>query len=217
MTDRFIHFYFDPISPYVWLASTQLERISQHSGLEIVVKPILFAGLLKANQHKGPAEIEVKRIYTFTDVLRRATAYGLEVQGPPVHPFNPLLALRTAIAIEDNHLRLQYAKQLLDAIWVTGLDITLEQNIERVSKECNIDSEWLIASAQNPQIKQKLIDSTQAAIELGIFGVPTFRVDDQIFWGDDRIDELLRYVDGEIIDQQKLKQILDRSVAIKNM
>ena len=216
MTDRHIEFYFDPVSPYVWLASTQLDRIRQQSNLEIVAKPILFAGLLKANEHKGPAEIEVKRIYTFTDVLRRAATYGLEVQGPPHHPFNPLLGLRTSIAIEDNRKRLQYARQLLDATWGKGKDIAVEQNIKQIATGCDIDPEWLVSCAQNPKIKQKLIDETQFAIELGVFGVPTFRVDDQIFWGDDRINELLRYLDGETIDQQKLEQILSTSEAIKS-
>jgi len=210
MTDKKIEFYFDPISPYVWLASTQLDRIKQQTNLDIIVKPILFAGLLKANDHKGPAEIPAKRVYTFTDVLRRAAHYGLDINGPPSHPFNPLLGLRTAIAIEDNQRRLRYAKSLVDAAWVEGADITVEQTIIDVAKTSEIDPQWLLACARMPQIKQKLVDATQAAIDLGIFGVPTFRVDDQLFWGDDRIDELFRYLNGDRIDKTKLDEILSR-------
>ena len=207
---RHIEFYFDPVSPYVWLASTQLERIKKHSGFEIIVKPILFAGLLKANDHKGPAEIPAKRRYIFTDILRRAASYGLEVQGPPTHPFNPLLALRTSISIEDNETRLKFAKLLLDAVWVEGKDITRERNIRDLAKACDLDPEWLLSCAQNLETKQKLAGATQAAIELGIFGVPTFRINEQIFWGDDRIDELIRYLNGHTIDETKLENILSR-------
>lgn len=208
--ERVIEFYFDPVSPYVWLASTQLDRIRQHSDLEIVIKPILFAGLLKANDHKGPAEIPAKRNYTFTDVLRRAASYGLNVQGPPYHPFNPLLPLRTSIAIKDNETRTKYAQQLLEAAWVKGKDITQQRIISEIAEICALDPQWLLSSAQNSEIKQKLINATGAALELGVFGVPTFRVDDQLFWGEDRIDELIKYLNGHTIDKAKLENILSK-------
>ncbi len=211
-----IEFYFDPISPYVWLAATQLERIKQHTNLQIVLKPILFAGLLKAHEHKGPAEIPAKRIYTFTDVLRRATSYGLDVKGPAYHPFNPLLALRTSIAIKDDETRLKYAVLLLDAAWAKGEDITQVQTIQEIAKQCQLDPEWIVSCAQDVQIKQQLADATDQAIALGIFGVPTFRIDNQLFWGDDRINEMLRYIDGQHIDETILSDLLDRTSGAKN-
>ena len=207
---RVIEFYFDPVSPYVWLASTQLDRIRKHSNLKIVIKPILFAGLLKANNHKGPAEIPAKRNYTFTDVLRRAASYDLDMQGPPYHPFNPLLALRTSIAIEDDETRFKYSRLLLDAAWVRGKDITQQLTINNIAEICDLDPQWLLSCSQDSKIKQKLVNATEAALELGVFGVPTFRVDDQIFWGEDRIDELIKYLNGHNIDKDKLENILNR-------
>ena len=86
-----VTFYFDPISPYSWLASKALGRIAEVAG-EIAFQPVLFAGLLNAHGQRGPAEIAAERRYMFRDVLREATRAGLPFAGPPGHPFNSLQA-----------------------------------------------------------------------------------------------------------------------------
>ena len=209
-----IEFYCDPISPYAWLASTRLDEIEQKTGADIIVKPILFGGLLKAHGNIGPAEIPAKRTYTFRDVMRRANALGQPMESVPNHPFNPLLALRICTAIEDNAQRCKVTLTLLNAAWSNGRDITVEQEVREIVASCGLDADWAIASASDPRIKQALIDNTSAAVEQGIFGVPTFKVDDQIFWGEDRISELLNYMDGQRIDEAKLQEILSREAAI---
>lgn len=209
-----IVFYFDPISPYAWLASTQIERLSSESGLPVIAKPVLFAGFLKAHGHKGPAEIPAKREYTFRDVLRRAASYGLTVEGPPEHPFNPLLALRTSIAITDDEHRLRYAQSIMHAAWGAGHDITQEVVVHRVLDECGIDATSVLAAASTPEVKQSLIKVTEHAIHLGMFGVPCFVYEGQVFWGDDRIDELLQCIEGQKIDENKLARILARGSAV---
>ena len=109
-----IEFYCDPISPYAWLASSRLDEIELNTHTKIIVKPILFAGLLNAHGNIGPAEITAKRIYTFRDVMRRANTLGLAMESVPNHPFNPLLALRICTAIEDDLERREVAVALLD-------------------------------------------------------------------------------------------------------
>ncbi len=208
-----IEFFFDPISPYAWLASTQLGRISNATGLPLVARPILFAGLLNAHGHTGPAEIPAKRNYLFRDVLRRAQAYNLAVQCPPNHPFNPLLALRICTAIVEDSRRLELSCAIMNAAWGEGLDITDPQVVGRVVEACELDKEWAIGMAADKRIKQALIDNTAQAVEQGIFGVPNFRVAQQNFWGEDRIDDLLRFCSGQTIDEEKLARILAREPA----
>ena len=90
--------YFDPVSPYAWLASATLARIDD-AGVAVVLVPVLFAGLLNAHGNIGPAEMPAKRRYLFRDVMREAARRGLPFAGPPGHPFNPLLALRMCTAL----------------------------------------------------------------------------------------------------------------------
>ena len=212
-TADYIEFYFDPISPYAWLASTRLEEIEQKTGVGVIVKPILFAGLLKAHGNIGPAEIAAKRVYTFRDVMRRANALGQTLESVPNHPFNPLLALRVCTAIKDDAKRREVALALFHAGWSLGADITDEATVHSVVLDCGLDADQAIASTSDPAVKQALIDNTNAAIELGLFGVPTFRVGTEIFWGEDRISELLNYMHGERIDEAKLQNILAREAA----
>ena len=77
-----VTFFFDPVSPYAWLASKELRRI-EAAGLTVNAQPVLFAGLLNAHGSKGPAEIPAKRLYTFRDVVRIAAQRGLTFRGPP--------------------------------------------------------------------------------------------------------------------------------------
>jgi len=210
-----IDFFFDPISPYAWLASTQLDRLAAETNLTIVAKPILFAGLLKAHGHKGPAEITAKREYTFADVMRRAASYGLQIEGPPAHPFNPLLALRAAIAIEDDVQRMRFAKTIMHSAWSEGEDITEPGTVQRALELCEIDAETILSATTSSEVKQSLIEATEHAIKLGVFGVPSFIYNEQLFWGDDRIDDLLRVVKGQTINEDKLATILARGSAVQ--
>ena len=209
-----IEFYCDPISPYAWLASSRLDEIQLNTHTHVIVKPILFAGLLKAHGNIGPAEIEAKRVYTFRDVMRRAKDLALPMESVPNHPFNPLLALRICTAIEDDAVRRKVAVTLFDAAWSKGRDITVESDVREIVASCGLDADWAITASNDPIVKQALVDNTNAAIELGIFGVPTFRFNDQIFWGEDRIREMLSYINGQRIDEAKLQEILAREAAV---
>src|SRR5580704_13383371 len=117
-------FYFDFISPYAYLAWTQIHAIASRHCCEVVPKPILFAALLDANGQKGPAEIPSKRIYTFKDVIRSAARLGVPLAAPASHPFNPLLALRVASAEIDVQRRRPLIDALFTATWVESVDVS---------------------------------------------------------------------------------------------
>lgn len=204
-----VTFYFDPISPYAWLASKALGRIEEIGG-ELLFQPVLFAGLLNAHGTKGPAEIEAKRQYIFRDVLREATRAGLPFRGPPGHPFNPLQALRMCLAIGEAGPRRRFSLALMAACWEQGADISNAEVLKRLANELGLDGEALDVLARQPAIKVQLAAATEQAIEDGIFGVPTFKVGQELFWGADRVHSLLRYLQGARIDEAALAVILAR-------
>jgi 2-hydroxychromene-2-carboxylate isomerase len=204
-----VRYYFDPISPYVWLSAGAIDRI-EAAGARVVVEPVLFAAMLGAHGQKGPAEIEAKRAYTFRDVMRQAARQGLAFTGPPGHPFNPLAALRMCIAIEAQADRRRFALALLAACWENGEDISDAQVLARIANACELDGEALLAASQQTAIKQRLAADTERAIADGVFGVPTFRYGDELFWGGDRVDALLWRLSGNDIDEEKLAAFLAR-------
>ncbi len=214
-TSGTIDFYFDPISPYAWLACTRLATLQAKTGRTLIAHPVLFAGLLNAHGNLGPAEIPAKRAYIFRDVLRRADRLGLQAECPPQHPFNPLLALRVCTAFSEPTQRLRLAIALCAAAWEKGLDISQIDQVHTVITRCGLDADWALAQAQDATLKQTLIDTTAAAAQRGIFGVPTFQLDGQIFWGEDRIDDLIHSANGRSIDEAKLADVLARRAAVQ--
>jgi 2-hydroxychromene-2-carboxylate isomerase len=202
-----VEFWFDPISPYAWLAARSLARL-EGAGLRLRFMPVLFAGLLEAHGNIGPAELPAKRSYTFRDVMREAARRGLPFAGPPGHPFNPLAALRMCTALEDEDARRTLALALMAACWEGGEDISDAAVLARLADDAGFDGAALLERAVTPAVKQALAAATDAAIAEGIFGVPTFRVDGELFWGGDRIETLMWRLDGGGIDEAQLARFL---------
>lgn len=204
-----VTFYFDPVSPYSWLASKALARIDA-AGSDLLFQPVLLAGVLNAHGQRGAAEIAAKRRYIFRDVLREATRAGLAFKGPPVYPFHSLQALRMCLAVNDTAARRRFSLAVLDACWEQGRDIGDMTVLKRIGFECELDGEAVGAAARQASIKVQLAADTEQAIQAGVFGVPTFQVGSELFWGADRVHSLLRYLQGARIDEAALSGMLER-------
>jgi 2-hydroxychromene-2-carboxylate isomerase len=210
---RQLDFWFDPISPYAWLAARSLSRLEDagvRPPVQVRFVPVLFAGLLKAHGNLGPAEVPAKRLYLFRDVMREAARRGLPFAGPPGHPFNPLAALRMCTAVQDDEQRRALALALMAACWEGGEDISDTAVLARLGDDAGFDGQDLLARAATPEVKQALAAATEAAILGGVFGVPTYRLDGELFWGGDRIEALLWRLDGGVIDEDRLAEFLAR-------
>lgn len=207
-----IDFWFDPISPYAWIAGRQLHRLDE-VGAEVRVRPVLFAALLNAHGNVGPAEIPAKRAHTFRDVVRTAARLGLPLEGPPAHPFNPLKALRMCASLDAEAARRRLALALMDATWSRGEDLESETTLARIADALGLPGEALVAGTSDAAVKKRLADATSEALALGVFGVPTFVLDGELFWGSDRFDDLLLRVAGQRLDEDKLSRMLARPAA----
>ena len=177
----------DFISPYAWLAQAGLDRMTDRP--EIEIKPVLFAGLLNHWEHKGPAEIPAKKVFTFKYVKWIADRDGVDLNMPPNHPFNPIKALRLAIVLGATH---DVMMQIFRAIWVDGHLPDNEAGWAGIKAATNCtDADDLIAS---PEVKDSLLSNGEEAIKRGVFGVPTFCVDDELFWGADAMEMMQDYL-----------------------
>jgi len=191
-----IRFYFDFISPYAFLAWTQIRKISEGHRLEPV--PVLFAALLDKNGQKGPAEIPPKRRYLFKDVARKAWRYRVNVLPPPAHPFNPLTALRVVGAIEDAAVKERAIDALYMAAWTKRTAIDSPEAVGRVVDEAGLPG-GLVEAGGTQAAKDQLRASTDAAIAENVFGVPTMIVNgSELFWGTDSLVDLEAFLKGDL-------------------
>ncbi len=195
MAEKVLSFYFDYISPYAYLAWHRLQTFAPEHGLRVAVQPTLFAALLNAHGHKGPGEIAPKRAYMFKDCARLAAGRGLPFEPPASHPFNPLPSLRASLLDMDEAMRVKLVTRLYAATWAEGRDVGSAAVVAELCAGLGIPDAR--ARLAEPALKRRLREATEGAIELGVFGVPTFVVDTELFWGNDSFPHLERFLAGE--------------------
>lgn len=191
-----IQFFFDFVSPYSYLAWTQIERLATEQGMTVHPSPALLAGILDAHGTLGPAEVPARREYFIKDVVRIAERFGVPFDLPPAHPFNPLLALRVSLQVESRAQRRALVDALFRAAWVHGQDLS-DRLVVASALELVGLSPQMIGQAQAEEAKRRLHAQTDLAISLGIFGVPTMVAGSELFFGCDSLPHLERFLRGE--------------------
>ena len=207
--------YFDFVSPYAYLQFEAYPELVQSAEL----RPVLFAGLLNYWGSKGPAELPAKRLQTYRYTYWQAGQHGIEMRYPPAHPFNPIHALRLAIALD---CRYDAIKTIFEFIWMEGRSVADEWPalLERLA--LSVAAADAMISAQ--RVKDALAANGRQAIDRGVYGVPTFdalreRADasgvttGELFWGLDATDMLLDYLeDPGVFDDPEMRRIANLPV-----
>jgi len=177
-----ITFWFDPISPFAYLAFEYLPQALEGCSYAVTYRPLLFAGLLAHWGQKGPAEIEPKRAWTFRHVAWWAHQHGIAIETPATHPFNPLPLLRLATACGPNR---RVVEAVMRHVWIGGGDAGDAARVAALAQ--------VLAPGRDPsstEVKSELRAATAEAIARGVFGVPTFELDGRLFWGVDALPML---------------------------
>ena len=183
-------FYVDFISPDAYLAFHALPKALEGLSYQVRYQPILFGAVLQHHGQLGPAEIPAKRLWTYRQVLWLAQQQGCSLRMPASHPYNPLGLLRLATACDaQGHPNRHVCEQLFEHVWGEGLEAADPQRQavlqERLAPPRDPNSE---------EVKAQLREATQAAIDAGVFGVPSILVDDKLFWGQDALPMLRDYL-----------------------
>ena len=180
---RRLIFHFDVISPFAYLAFERLPQVLEGCSYEVEYRPVLFAALLKAHAHKGPAEIEPKRQWTFRHVHWLAHQHGVVLDTPAQHPFSPLALLRLLLATaEDGRPNRRAVEAAFRHVWVGGNDANDPQRLAALRAT--------LAPERDPEseaVKAGLRSNSEVAVSAGLFGVPTITFDDHHFWGLDAL------------------------------
>ena len=188
-----ITFYLDFISPYAYLAFEALPKQLMGISHRVEYRPILFGAVLNHHGHMGPAEIPGKREWTYRQVLWQAKQMGIPLEMPLTHPFNPLSLLRLAVASSDDGAPNRYVcETIFRHVWQGG---KAADDVERFAKL--MEGLAPKRDVQVPDVKNQLKNNTEQAIAKGVFGVPTFAIDDKLFWGLDALPMLRQYIEKD--------------------
>jgi 2-hydroxychromene-2-carboxylate isomerase len=176
-----VDWYFDFVSPYSYISLYRLKEIPA----QVAYKPVLFAGLLNHWGQKGPAEIPAKRQWTYRWCTWWARELGIPFRFPAEHPFNPLQHLRLALACKCEAVAV---KRIFDSLWMSGAGAS--EGFARLCRDLQVDPSAL----DDPQLKSLLRENTEQAAARGVFGVPSFVADGEVFWGADAIEFLQAFL-----------------------
>jgi 2-hydroxychromene-2-carboxylate isomerase len=201
--------YFDFISPFSYLQSERLAALGPR--IAVRYRPVLFAALLDANGHKGPAEIPGKRAFTYRFVVWQARRLGIALKFPHEHPFNPLSLLRLAIVCD---CRPDAVQRIFRFVWRDGRLPDLPIEWAELTHDLGVaDADARIA---DPDVKETLRRNTDEAIARGVFGVPTLAVGSELFWGVDATQMALDYArNGGRYDDPEYARVGDLPVGAR--
>jgi len=185
VTTTDIDWYFDFVSPYSYL---QCERLGSLA-VAVRPRPLVFAALLTHWGQKGPAEMPSKRTFIYRQVQWLAGREGVQLRFPPRHPFNPIKALRLAVAMGSTY---GAVREIYRHIWSEGDDVDSAEGFARLCARLGVaDGE---ARISDPAVKEELRRNGEEAIAAGVFGVPTLAIEGELFWGYDATDMALDYM-----------------------
>lgn len=196
---RPVTLYFDFISPFSYIAVKRLHELPRDVTLELT--PVLFAGILSHIGQKGPAEIPAKRLWSYRWCTWWAQSLGVPFRFPASHPFNPLHHLRLAIAAGVNRKNVE---RIFEAIWATGAEAADPAAFMTLAKDLGVDE----AKLASPEVKETLRRNTEGAIARGVFGVPTYAVDGELFWGADSLGFLKAFLaDPAVLRNAEMRRV----------
>jgi len=186
--NKSIDFYFDFISPYSYIAHKKIVKLNLRKNFNY--KAILLGGLHNLGKITAPAFNERKMKNMKNDCILISNKNNIPFKWNEKFPLNSLYLMRGFLLIEKND-KDKFIDLCFDAYWKDNVDISLEENIEKILFKCGIDKILFHKGIQDQKIKNELKDLTDKAFELDIFGAPTFVVNEKLFWGQDRLEYAL--------------------------
>lgn len=201
-----IDFYFDFLSPFSYLAWTWVRE----QDLNFHFYPVPMASLITHYETKGPAQIEPKRNYLFKDLLRKTKLQNIPFTTPRELPFNSLYALRLSL----KGVAGENQKAVIDAIftagWANGLDIGNDDVLKTVLAAKQLPVNELIEKMEAKEARRELKNNMEQALTKKLFGVPSFLVGDELFWGHDSISFMEMHLNNsDPVDEQKYQSFLN--------
>ncbi|MBX2835577.1 MAG: 2-hydroxychromene-2-carboxylate isomerase [Gammaproteobacteria bacterium] len=195
-----IDFYFDYSSPYGYLASTQIEALAKKHNREVRWHPILLGAIFKVTETKPLVSYPLKGEYAEMDFNRSAREKKIPYQKPSSFPIGTVALCRATYWALDNEEETISSKatDLIKAgfksYYQDDKDISNTEVVAQIVETVGLDAKACLEACSTPQIKDRLRTAIEAAIERGVFGSPMMYIDDEPFWGGDRLEQMDRWM-----------------------
>lgn len=194
MVSKSFEFLFDFGGPNSYLAHKVLPELCAATDATATYVPILLGGLFKITNNQAPmiryAETPAKRNYEMLEFDRFVKAHNIPFKMNPNFPINSLHLMRGAVAAQHLGCFMPYVDTIMAAMWEDGANTSDPAVVKDVLDKAGLDSAALFAKAEEPEVKAELVANTEKAGARGAFGVPTFFVGDEIFWGKERLPQV---------------------------
>lgn len=190
-----VQFVFDFGSPNAYFAYRALPPLLERTGATLEFLPCLLGGIFKATGNQPPwmafSQIPAKLNYMQTEIHRFAARHGIDAfRMNPNFPVNTLMMMRGAVAAQEEGQIADYVEVCMTAMWERELKMDDAEVFAKTLGEAGMDAAALLAATQDPAIKAKLAANTESAVERGTFGIPTFFLGEELFFGKDSLPDL---------------------------
>ena len=189
-----LEFIFDIVSPNAYLAWYPVKELAERQGAELVITPVFLGGMHKLTGNAPPMirdkDVKGKVEYGMLEMQRFIAKHGYDkYKLHPQFPFNSVNLQRMLLAVEGSE-RAKLVDILLAAIWEEGILLDDMEGMGAKLATGGFDPQALFAKTQDPAIKQQLMANTQGAVDRGAFGIPTFYIGDEMFFGKERLAQM---------------------------
>ncbi|HAU09529.1 2-hydroxychromene-2-carboxylate isomerase [Gammaproteobacteria bacterium] len=190
-----VEFHYDFGSPNAYLSHRVLPGIAERTGVEIHYVPVLLGGIFKSTNNRSPmeqfADVLNKQEYQAKETLRFLMRHDItELVRNPHFPVNTISMMRGAVFAQGKEWEAQYIDALFKAMWERGLNMADPEQIGSVLTEAGLPVAEILAAISDPDVKQELIDNTANSVARGNFGSPSFFVNEELFFGKDKLRDL---------------------------
>ena len=191
-----IEFYFDFSSPYSYIASEVIDGLAEKYGRKVKWRPMLLGVVFQKTGQPLLVNVPLKGEYSLRDFARSARYYGVPFAFPAKFPLSTVSAARAYYWLhgQDCAKARQFAHAAFRAYWVDGRDISDLAVVQEVAAGLGVDREALAAGIATPEIKERLKVETDTALAKGMCGAPYFVVDNEPFWGADRLPQIEKWL-----------------------
>ena len=190
-----VDFWIEYGSTYTYLSVARMGRLAEASGVEVRWQPFFVMPIMaESGMTQGPfLPFPSKTAYMWRDIERRSSRHGIPYARPSTYPVNSLLTARIACIASAEGWCQAFTEDVFRLHWTENILIGSDENLHRALVGLAKDPRLLVEKAQTTEIKEALKKQTERAKSLGIFGAPSFTVSEELFWGDDRLDEALEW------------------------